>query len=365
MTERTEYATILAELLGAINPSRECTMCSYNNDANSNNPLIIIIGIFSLIQIWFQNRRRKDVVGTSKSKSQETKNEKERAEADSTTSDPKDKSPSSPSTVPPMVMSSVIGELIKYKNEPANKNNKVTKKSKAKKKIKIPETMKPKSSPVNDGLDMIAPPNEVTPNAFLIAGANNGIGFRHSIGTSAFDAPKDYNRVPPVFTSVPESFHNRGFGSGFGQSSDYIPTHTNSRVNYAAPYAGMPVSATIEHRPSAYPDSASHHPQANFMYSRNNSNDSYPPQCHVPLGSENLAAIPRVHPVPFTAEPPVRLSTINHRAYNFAYNNFTGNVRDEAAQELRISSVNNSYYMSHTQMAAADHPATHSTYTHL
>ncbi|KAL5009148.1 hypothetical protein ScPMuIL_014729 [Solemya velum] len=314
------------------------------------------------VKIWFQNRRRKDVVGTSKSKPKEAKDDRERTEADSTTSDPKDKSPSSPSTVPPMVMSSVIGELVKYKNEPAAKNSKVVKKSKAKKKIKIPETLKTSNNPTQDALDMIAPPNEVTPNAF-IAGASNGIGFRHSIGASAFDTPKDYNRVPPVFTPVPESFGHRGFGPSFNQSSDYFTA--NTRMNYASTFPGASGSATIEHRPPTYPGSNNHLSQQNFMYSRGNSNDSHPSQCHVSPVSESLSAIPRVHPVPFTAEPPVRLSTIKHRAYNFPYNNFPANgAREEVAQELRIASVNNNYYMSHLQMAQADHSA-HSTYTHL
>ncbi|XP_070180372.1 uncharacterized protein [Littorina saxatilis] len=177
------------------------------------------------VKIWFQNRRRKDVVGGGKASSADksptspsTSTQDPTSPSDSSCSspapsknsngDPQDGSKKSPDAmeggegqgegqksrmVPDAVVNGCISELKRFSDEKL-KERKEKRKAKGKRRAHAPAVTGSANQPISrlfQAYDMVAPPNKVTPTAaaYINTSANR---FNHSQNTSAFSNPRDY-----------------------------------------------------------------------------------------------------------------------------------------------------------------------------
>ncbi|RUS69823.1 hypothetical protein EGW08_022419 [Elysia chlorotica] len=219
------------------------------------------------VKIWFQNRRRKDVVTKSGNGKPDDKTKTTNSAVSPTPSSGNDNSnppsevgandaeagpaqrvpsdsnahnpPSSTSgsisdsvssdsnfnmvMVSPVVLRSIIAELNKFDNEylKLKKSKKKKNKSKAARlKASMTASQPPsvpqaavgmlpscKSQRLFQSYDMVAPPNKITPTAFLNTAANR---FKHADGTSAFQTPREFRGLQGV--SATDSRLWEGFG---------------------------------------------------------------------------------------------------------------------------------------------------------
>ncbi|WAR19964.1 OTX5-like protein, partial [Mya arenaria] len=167
------------------------------------------------VKIWFQNRRRKEVIGNSgKAKSSDTSMSSSCssgiAESHSPAADDNEISSSdenncfkdsNETVVPSLVMKSIIGELIKFTNDPL-KGKKIRKKSRAKQREREKNNKLKKglaTTLLHGAYDMISPPNQVTPTAFFEKMKN---GFNHSKNSSAFASPRDNPAKPAQISNI-------------------------------------------------------------------------------------------------------------------------------------------------------------------
>ena len=133
--------------------------------------------------------------------------------------------------VSPVVLRSIIAELNKFDNEylKLKKSKKKKNKSKAARLKASLTASQPSSAPQSavgmlpscksqrlfQSYDMVAPPNKITPTAFLNTAANR---FKHADGTSAFQTPREFRGLQGVSTT-----DNR-LWEGFGGLGPQHPT---------------------------------------------------------------------------------------------------------------------------------------------
>ncbi|OWF47443.1 homeobox protein OTX1-like [Mizuhopecten yessoensis] len=317
---------------------------------NSTQKLLIAkrVGITrEQVKIWFQNRRRKDVIGKKKdgsesdcSKSDHSDTRSDHGDNRSDHGDSKGDNCDSDSgvseengglMVPEVVMKSVIAELHKFEKEPI-KSKKLKKKMKAsrKKAKKAVTTQQFQSMLLGSGYDMISPPNQViAPAPPKVSRATK---FNHSKDMSAFDAPKEGMRpvsymdgygnslAGSLMSSVPmrdlpagHSSVNASLGCDMPVLSDLLNyTKTSS--------ADTPTSRTHEHLQRVSESSMMHHhqnqtsPTSGFYPSVRTVHVDSLGQPSMPMSS---AVLSRVYPYPFIAEHPMVLSTLRHNMEPF------------------------------------------------
>ncbi|GFO21551.1 homeobox protein ceh-37 [Plakobranchus ocellatus] len=267
------------------------------------------------VKIWFQNRRRKDVVtkaGSGKtddktksgdsavsptpSSSNENSNPPTETGSGGNETDPAHRSSSdsncgssgstqssttSASTesassatdphfkmvmVSPIVLRSIIAELNKFDNEylKLKKSKKKKNKSKAARLKASLAASLPHSAPqpaigtlpsckaqrLFQSYDMVAPPNKITPTAFLNTSANR---FKHADGTSAFQTPREFRALTVPGVSASDSRLWDGFGGLPPQLSapampgglDSTDLLQSQRSPAAADYIHTSLAATI------------------------------------------------------------------------------------------------------------------------
>ncbi|XP_060062427.1 uncharacterized protein LOC132542992 [Ylistrum balloti] len=308
---------------------------------NSTQKLLIAkrVGITrEQVKIWFQNRRRKDVVGKKKDGSEsdcsksdhsdtrsdngDSRSDHGESKGDNCDSDSGVSEENGALMVPEVVMKSVIAELHKFEKEPI-KSKKLKKKMKASKKKakKAVTTQQFQSMLLGSGYDMLSPPNQViAPAPPKVSGATK---FNHSKDMSAFDAPKEGMRPVnymegygnPLANSILSSVPMRNLPAG--------QSNMNTSLG-----CDMPVlSDLLNYTKTAGADTPSSRPQEPLqrvsepsMMHQTSPNSGYYPsvrnghvdnlgQASMPISS---AVLSRVYPFPFIAEHPMLFSSLRH-----------------------------------------------------
>ncbi|XP_045187580.2 homeotic protein proboscipedia-like [Mercenaria mercenaria] len=243
------------------------------------------------VKIWFQNRRRKDVIGnTGKPKSEKAcdtstsstcstgssnnsdsqqnspvaldGNESSSSEENSASSSVKD---DGEQVVPNVVMKSVIGELIKFTNDPLKgKKNRKKKTNKQKEKAAIKKGLA--TTLLTGSYDMINPPNQVTPTAFF---EKIKSGFNHSKNRSAFASPRDFTKPTQI--------------SRISSSSD------GTAVSSATSHGNIP--APLKNSQNAFPFPG---PGGNFLSAGFSGGYHHTSGCEIPVLSELLTNKPGI-----------------------------------------------------------------------
>lgn len=345
-------------------------------------------------QIWFQNRRRKDVIGnagknkacdTSTSSTSSTGSNKDSEEQTSPSPDVTDNTSSSEENgspkdteepvVPSVVMKSVIGELLKFTNDPL-KGKKKRKKAKARQTEKNELKKSLASTLLAGGYDMISPPNQITPTAFF---EKLKSGFNHSKTASAFACPRDATK--PVSSSgensvvtvpcksvsdIPKTLDNNNIGRHFqaplrnGLSgpvtsfpndipvlSDILAYKVNADNRHKEMMPSTPsVSSALQTSPLQRGSSDSTLPGPGLL-------NSYSPGRH----------LNGLYPYPFLAEQPMLLSSLRQPDHIFrpAPQYPVPTFSDDPYQPLFISSLSNPYYSPPSAAAWQQHTVPPST----
>ncbi|XP_050405753.1 homeobox protein ceh-36-like, partial [Patella vulgata] len=256
---------------------------------NSTQKLLIAkrVGITrEQVKIWFQNRRRKDVINNPKRKgnsSTESSGSPTSAESEpSTPPQTEDSKPNSPADidgpkmVPNVVLKSVIDELERFEKT-VLKAKKSKKKSRPKQQQQTQQKMsttaiKANAASLFTAYDMVSPPNKVISPAMLNTSINR---FSHSKTTSAFQDPKMFENIPVLADLL-----------GY-RSSDSIRSqkqHLNHSLSPHNSYVVSPNRGATDRGYADIPGSVNH-------------------------GS---LGVNRVFPFPFIADAPVMLSSMRH-----------------------------------------------------
>ena len=362
--------------------------------------------MFLCFQIWFQNRRRKDVVGTGKTKqgddsissvnsnSSSSSKDSEKADDNESLSEgsASDKE-SEESVVPNVVLKSIIGELKRFLNDPL-KGKKNRKKAKAKQKEKASLKKGLATTLMTGGYDMISPPNQVTPSAFFEKMKN---GFNHSKGSSAFETPRgdaprplqingvsssSDNRSPPVSGSHDNTKTSLGNTSNYGNyiPSGFMPNGFSNMHLQSHPPNNLPVLSDLfsykphlDTRPKDIrsdirsPASAQQTPYTPPANGKSETNRNIHP------GGFGIGPPPPgryfggIFPYPFLAEQPVLLSSVRQPdqifrpSPHYAFPKFS----EDPYQPLMISSLSNPYYSPPTSSSWTNTLPNPTTYTSL
>ena len=355
------------------------------------------------LQIWFQNRRRKDVVGTDKKKqndstssisSNSSKDSEEKADDNESSSEesvsgkdsPKD---SDESVVPEVVLKSILSELIRFINDPLKgKKNRKKAKSKQKEKAAIKKGLT--TTLLAGGYDMISPPNQITPSAFFEKLKN---GFNHSKGSSAFESPRDGPRPVQISgvssssdNTVPAHSNSLGDANSIHTSQPNLMNHMSFLPNGFLPngYSNIPLqshpanlpvlSNMFPYRPLDATPSASVPSQTTPLSSASASGrtDNGRNIFAGGLGMSSPAHPGRylggIFPFPYLAEQPMLLSSARQpdQIYRPSPKYALPKFGEDPYQPLIISSLSNPYYSSASMTSWTNHSLpTPSTYTNL
>ena len=355
------------------------------------------------MQIWFQNRRRKDVVGTGKTKqndstssiSSNSSKDSEKADDNESSSEESVSGKDSPkdpedSVVPEPVLKSVIAELIRFINDPL-KGKKNRKKAKSKQKEKAALKKGLATTLLAGGYDMISPPNQITPSAFFEQVKN---GFNHSKGSSAFESPRDGPR-PLQMNGVSSSSDNTSssISNGLGNAKTSQPNlinHTSflpngfmpngfSNIHLQSHPANLPMlSDMFSYRPAldARPKeimSTGAASQAAPLSSAGASGRTDNDRSIFPGGLGMSSAAPGrylggIFPFPYIAEQSMLLSSVRHpdQIYRPAPKYAVPKFGEDPYQPLMISSLSNPYYSPPSTSSWTNHSLpTPTTYTNL
>ncbi|XP_033736164.1 homeobox-leucine zipper protein ROC4-like [Pecten maximus] len=305
---------------------------------NSTQKLLIAkrVGITrEQVKIWFQNRRRKDVVGKKKDGSEsdcsksdhsdtrsdngDTRSDNGESKGDNCDSDSGVSEENGALMVPEVVMKSVIAELHKFEKEPV-KSKKLKKKMKAsrKKAKKVVNTQQFQSMLLGSGYDMISPPNQVIASAPpKVTGTTK---FNHSEDMSAFGTPKEGMRPVsymegygnPLTSSMLSSVPMRDMPAGHPSVNASLGCDMpvlSDLLNYTKAGGETPSSRPQEHLQRVSEPPMMHHhsnhtsPNSGFYPNVRNGQPS------MPMSS---AVLSRVYPFPFIAEHPMLFSSLRH-----------------------------------------------------
>ncbi|ESO82944.1 hypothetical protein LOTGIDRAFT_169764 [Lottia gigantea] len=347
------------------------------------------------VKIWFQNRRRKDVINNPKSKDKDDSSNPPTSPPQNETSskcDSSDKSSSSPTSsevdgpkmVPNVVLKSVINELERFEKT-VLKSKKTKKKSKQKQqKIQqqqqlqqkmaaiaaaaataataaataastssvqqVPASSRVKGVSLFNAYDMISPPNKVITPGFLDTTVNR---FSHSKSSSAFQDPKSssdqntsptlvqgYQQLPNPISVLPNEYSSH--------NSTVMTPHLNNQPKGHSVFENIPVLADLlGYRPGdktpKQPMGHTFSPHHPFTSPRNNSDRCY---SDIP-GSVNHGSlgVNRVFPFPFIADAPVMLSSVRHPdPYRPPVHYLHHQHTEDPYQPFMISSFSNPYY---------------------
>ncbi|KAH3826875.1 hypothetical protein DPMN_128802 [Dreissena polymorpha] len=372
-------------------------------------------------QIWFQNRRRKDVIGNSgKPKSCDTSTSSTCSSGSGKESDQQNSPPqNSPisddngnnssdenssqkeaeqSVVPSLVMKSVIGELIKFTNDPLKGKKK---RKKAKSKLQEKSTVKKglTATLLTGAYDMISPPNQITPTAFFEKIKN---GFSHSKNSSAFAVPGDVSKPSQICSVSSTSETGNGNINSSGENAVHIsrtllsdhmasngrtyPTGAVSFMNNSfsmpAYSTSMPTELPVLTDILSYKSSLDMRAQNDSLKSAPQPQPSSLPSTPLHRSETNKPAQPShmhpftpgrslngIFPYPFMAEPSMMLSSLRQTDHIFrpAPHYPVSHYSNDPYQPLFITSLSNPYYSPPTAAWNSSHPVPHSTssYTQL
>ncbi|XP_041351088.1 uncharacterized protein LOC121370055 [Gigantopelta aegis] len=342
------------------------------------------------VKIWFQNRRRKDVVGTGgkekgpddraaddekvDEKSSEDAEKPEEAMDTSKDKDDDKNESDSEQVLPPLVMKSVIAELMKFEKDPL-KNKKKKKKRPSRSNQAAANAAasaaaaaaKLGTSALFQHYDMVNPPNKVTPSAFLNTAGNR---FNHSKNTSAFHNPRTGFLKPGQMMFAAQPSYLGAFPGGTMPSSvSVLPNdflHPQNAMNCPpsnvhhqqsgtpSMYESIPVLADLlsyrsgldpKHTKEQTLPQSSLPLQCSMMSPARTSENSYVDISGGPCVPSAPLGFNRMFPFPFIADPPVMLSAIRqqepHRPQPHV---LPPPSSDDTYQPLAISSLTNPYF---------------------
>ncbi|KAL3873556.1 hypothetical protein ACJMK2_036655 [Sinanodonta woodiana] len=332
------------------------------------------------VKVWFQNRRRKDVVGANKSKSdQEDDKKSEKMDddidgsggdsssvCDETSENHKDSK--GDDLVSAVVMKSIIAELTRFEKNPLKLK---TKKKRKSEKVKANVLRVGIKSILANGYDMVSPPNQITPSAFE---KNRSLNlFTHSKESSAFESPRVGNGSAMNLhessvgtltsghvrqTSLQPSNHTQGTKSivPSGQPNLYRPnaTHSDIPVLSNLPSHKLCLEARGKDVISAGPSYSNSYSLGRPFHYVSDSNQNISPLTN-PNG--NLA-LNNVFPFPFIADSPLILSSLRHAEQPFhpSAHYLHHSRKNDPYKPLVISSLSNPYFMSPSPVPAWINP---------
>lgn len=245
-------------------------------------------------------------------------------------------------------MKSIVSEIQKFEKDHLRpkKGKKKAKNKVAKQKIEkanIPKGL------IFSGYDMISPPNQITPSAFVGRNANK---FHHSKSSSAFDAPKETApKYPNLLTNFLETC-GQSYSANLMQSPSRPIMCGPSSFGYPGGNVScdLPVlSDLLSNKNGMDPKSREslgqtpHHSYSSKRDSTDSMESLYPHS-----GFPSPFGMNRVYPFPFVAEPPMLLSSLRQQMepYRPQPHYPSGSHTDDVNryQPLTISSINNPYY---------------------
>ncbi|KAK6182869.1 hypothetical protein SNE40_010456 [Patella caerulea] len=354
---------------------------------NSTQKLLIAkrVGITrEQVKIWFQNRRRKDVINNPKRKgnsSTESSDSLTSAESEpNTPPQSEDSKPSSPADidgpkmVPNVVLKSVIDELERFEKT-VLKAKKSKKKSRPKQQQQAQQKMsttaiKANAASLFTAYDMVSPPNKVISPAMLNTSINR---FSHSKTTSAFQDPKSngeangsphnasplmngYHQLPNNISVLPNQYsphHSSGMTSSSVHHPKAHPAFENIPV--LADLLGYRSSESIRSQKQHLNHSLSPHNSYVVSPNRGATDRGY---TDIP-GSVNHGSlgVNRVFPFPFIADAPVMLSSMRHPdPYRPPVHYLPQQHSEDPYQSFMISSLTNPYYTASPSQSWTPHP---------
>lgn len=310
-----------------------------------------------LLQIWFQNRRRKDVVSKHEekpkpedsespdSKSDECHNSNDsdktvNIDSDSGVSDSgscadeQDKS-----MVPPVVLKSVIAELNRFEKETLKPKKKTKKKHAVVKKRELKSNLT--TALLHGGFDIVSPPNQVVPSA---QGQRHINKFSHCSKSSAFESPRDASkpaqnifdfgsmgstamlRSPTrAYMSDTLGLPTSALGCDLPVLSDLLTVSTDQRKERGIPSRSPQRSAERERRGEFSP-----------------SHSRFPTPYSNPFGY--------IYPYHFLAEPGFMLSSLRHSEPYRHYGHYPSIFCSEPSSfhQINPTHLSNPYYSSIT-----------------
>lgn len=263
-------------------------------------------------------------------------------------------------------MKSVIGELIKFTNDPL-KGKKNRKRAKAKQKEKNELKKGLASTLLAGNYDMISPPNQITPTAFFEKVKNTG-RFNHSKNSSAFACPRE-NGKSALPVGAAGSIENPAVtvpGKTVSDIPKTIPTVTGhpypSPVRSSVggplpPYTNdLPVlsdilsyKSNIDSRQKDFMSSASAQMSSALQTSplqRGNSESAGLTSPGLMSSYATTRHLNGLYPYPFLAEQPMLLSSLRQPDHIFrpAPQYPVPHFGEDPYQPLFISSLSNPYY---------------------
>lgn len=314
---------------------------------------------FFFLQIWFQNRRRKDVVSKQDDKpksddaSPESKSEicddksnhsdkTENGDSDSGVSDTgSGTDEQEKSMVPTIVLKGVIAELHKFEKDALKPKKKAKKKTKAMKKKELKSNLA--NALLHGGFDVVNPPNQIVPSA---TGQRLVNKFSHCSKSSAFESPRDSSK-----TATPSFFDYSSMGSAAMLRS---PTRA-----YMSNTLGLPTSAlgcdlpVLSDLLTASSEQRKEHNESRTIPCRNSqipterdrrgeitSHPHFPSPYSNPFGY--------IYPYHFLAEPGIMLSSLRHSEPYRHYGHYPPIFCSEPSSFHQISPahLSNPYYSS-------------------
>ncbi|XP_062568388.1 uncharacterized protein LOC134230576 [Saccostrea cucullata] len=316
--ERLSYTRYQLELLN----------CIYNHVRypNSTQKQLIAkrVGITrEQVKIWFQNRRRKDVVGKQEEKSKpEDPESPDDKNGESDKSDVSDKvhngdsdsgvsdtgssnDEQEKSMVPTVVLKSIIAELNRFEKDALKPKKKTKKKSKTVKKKELKASLA--NALLQGGFDIVNPPNQVVPSA---RGQKHVNKFSHCSKSSAFESPRDSSKTVPNifdFQSIGSAAMMRSPTRAYMSNTLGLPT---GALGCDLPVLSDLLTASAEQRKEPGETRSIPCRNPNSPMDRERRGEFSPNHPHFPSPYSNPYGY--IHPYHFLAEPGFMLSTLRH-----------------------------------------------------
>ena len=291
-----------------------------------------------------------------------------------TSKDKDDKSESeSEQVLPPLVMKSVIAELMKFEKDPLKNKKKKKKRSNRSNQAAATAAASAAAAAAKLGTgalfqhyDMVNPPNKVTPSAFLNIAANK---FNHSKNTSAFHNPRTGFLRPGQMMFATQPSYLGACPGGTAPTSvsvlpnDFLhpqnvmtcpPVSSVQQTTTPSMYDSIPVLADLlSYRAGLDPKytkeqtlpQASVPVQCSMMSPLRTSENSYVDMTGGQCMPTAQLGLNRVFPFPFVADPPVMLSAIRQQEPHRPQAHILPPPNsDDTYQPLAISSFTNPYF---------------------
>ena len=316
---------------------------------------------FFYVQIWFQNRRRKDVVSkqdeqpkseepeinANKNESCEKSDQRDKTEngdSDSGVSDTgSNAEDAEKSMVPTIVLKGVIAELHKFEKDALKPKKKTKKKTKAMKKKELKSGLA--TALLQGGFDVVNPPNQIVPS---LPGQRLVNKFSHCSKSSAFESPRDSSKTAPSypdFSSMGSAAMLRSPTRAYMSNTLGLPT---SALGCDLPVLSDLLTASAEQRKEHGESRNIPCKTQQTLTERERRAEFSAHHPHFPSPYSNPFGY--IYPYHFLAEPAIMLSSLRHSEPYRHYGHYPPIFGSEPASfhQITPAHLSNPYYSSVT-----------------